>query len=143
MRVRLFAALREMAGTSWLEDERASNVDDLLRSLGDRFGPEFERVARAGAAVVGGEPVEVGTTLAQDDEVTLLPPVSGGSAAGYSPRPARPGWSRSTTTSPPGWRAASGTWMPHSTFCEPDQRPARSSSPGKTTRVQGAQPIDA
>jgi molybdopterin converting factor small subunit len=78
MRVRLFAALREMAGGSWLEDERAPDVDALVRSLGARFGPEFERVARAGTAVVNGEPAKPATALHPEDEVTLLPPVSGG-----------------------------------------------------------------
>ena len=78
MRVRLFAALRELAGTSWLEDESAPDVDALVRSLGERFGPEFERVARAGTAIVNGEPVQPGRSLQHDDEVTLLPPVSGG-----------------------------------------------------------------
>ena len=81
MRVRLFAALRELAGSSWLEDERAPDVDALVRSLGARFGPEFERVARAGTAVVNGEPVQPATTLHPDDEVTLLPPVSGGACS--------------------------------------------------------------
>ena len=78
MRVRLFAALREMAGQSWLEDQQAPDVDALLRSLGRRFGAEFERVARAGAAVVNGEPAPLDAVLGPDDEVTLLPPVSGG-----------------------------------------------------------------
>ena len=78
MRVRLFAALRELAGASWLEDEHAPDVDALVRGLGARFGPEFERVARAGTAVVNGEPVQPGTPLHPGDEVTLLPPVSGG-----------------------------------------------------------------
>jgi molybdopterin converting factor small subunit len=78
VRVRLFAALREMAGTSWLEDQRAPDVDALLRSLGGRFGIEFERVARAGTAVVNGEPAPIDAPLGPDDEVTLLPPVSGG-----------------------------------------------------------------
>jgi molybdopterin synthase catalytic subunit/molybdopterin synthase sulfur carrier subunit len=100
VRVRLFAALREMAGASWLEDQEAGSVDELLRALGVRFGSEFERVARAGAAVVNGEPAPVGATLGPDDEVTLLPPVSGGADELYSPPPR--GRSRSTTTSPPG-----------------------------------------
>jgi molybdopterin synthase sulfur carrier subunit len=78
VRVRLFAALREKAGASWLEDHQAPDVDTLLRSLGRRFGPEFERVARAGAAVVNGEPAPMDAALGPDDEVTLLPPVSGG-----------------------------------------------------------------
>jgi molybdopterin converting factor small subunit len=78
VRVRLFAALREMAGQSWLEDQREPDVDALLRSLGRRFGPEFERVARAGATVVNGEPAPLDALLEPEDEVTLLPPVSGG-----------------------------------------------------------------
>ena len=78
MRVRLFAALRELAGASWLEDEDAADVEALVRSLGERYGPEFERVARAGTAVVNGEPASPGAALHPGDEVTLLPPVSGG-----------------------------------------------------------------
>jgi molybdopterin converting factor small subunit len=78
VRIRLFAALREMAGASWLEDQQAPDVDALLRSLGRQFGTEFERVARAGAAVVNGEPAPIDAALGPDDEVTLLPPVSGG-----------------------------------------------------------------
>ena len=39
-------------------------------------------------------------------------------------------------------RRAAPTWMPHSTFPRPRQRPARSSSPGLTGLVQGRQPIE-
>jgi molybdopterin converting factor small subunit len=78
MRVRLFAALRELAGASWLEDEHAPTVDALVAALGARFGGEFERIARAGTAVVNGEPAGPEAALSDDDEVTLLPPVSGG-----------------------------------------------------------------
>ena len=84
----MFAALRELAGTSWLEDEHAADVDGLLRSLSERFGPEFERVARAGTAVVNGEPAGMAAPLAPGDEVTLLPPVSGGGPAGAGTAPA-------------------------------------------------------
>ena len=34
-------------------------------------------------------------------------------------------------------------WMPHSTLSVPDQRPARASSPERTARVQGQQPMEA
>jgi hypothetical protein len=40
-------------------------------------------------------------------------------------------------------RSPGRRWMPHSTVSTPAQRPARSSSPGKSIRVQGAHPIDA
>lgn len=33
-------------------------------------------------------------------------------------------------------------WSPHSVLSEPDQRPARASSPSSTGRVQGRQPMD-
>jgi MoaD family protein len=80
VRVRLFAALREMAGGPWLEDVEAPDVEALLRALGSRFGGEFDRVARAGTVVVNGEPARSDAPLAPGDEVTLLPPVSGGAA---------------------------------------------------------------
>ncbi len=39
----------------------------------------------------------------------------------------------------PGARAV---WMPHSVFCEPAQRPERTSLPASTGLVQGQQPIE-
>ena len=35
-----------------------------------------------------------------------------------------------------------GVCMPHSTFCEPAQRPDRSSCPSVTGLVQGQQPME-
>ncbi len=40
-------------------------------------------------------------------------------------------------------RIAVHTWIPHSLLSAPAQRPARALSPGRTGRVQGAQPIEA
>ena len=42
MRVRLFAALRELAGTTALEVD-APNVGSLLDQLSDKFGPSRGR----------------------------------------------------------------------------------------------------
>jgi MoaD family protein len=77
MRVRLFASLREIAGTSQLEAD-APDVGTLLDDLRRRLGPEFSRVLSAGAVVVNGEASGRDRTLAPSDEVALLPPVSGG-----------------------------------------------------------------
>jgi molybdopterin converting factor small subunit len=77
MRVLLFAALRELAGASRVES-RAPDVASLLRELSDRYGPEFERIAGAGTVIVGGERADPARSLGEDDEVALLPPVSGG-----------------------------------------------------------------
>jgi molybdopterin converting factor small subunit len=78
VRVRLFAALRELAGSSWIEAAAVADVAALRRDLETRFGPRFEAIVAAGTVVVNGEPAGAGTALAPDDEVALLPPVSGG-----------------------------------------------------------------
>ena len=78
-RVRLFAALREIAGASWL-DVSGETVDDVLGALSEKFGGRFDEIARSGSVVVGGERVSGERAVREDDEVALLPPVSGGSA---------------------------------------------------------------
>jgi sulfur-carrier protein len=77
MRVRLFAALRELAGTSELDME-ASDVGALLDQLTEKLGPRFERIMQVGTVVVDGETVGRDRLLNPEDEVALLPPVSGG-----------------------------------------------------------------
>jgi sulfur-carrier protein len=79
VKVRLFAALREMAGSSEVEAEGAT-VGEVLDGLSARFGGRFERVARAGSVVVDGERAELATPVSELHEVALLPPVSGGCA---------------------------------------------------------------
>jgi sulfur-carrier protein len=75
--VRLFAALREIAGNSHVEAE-GQTVGDVVGSLADRFGPRFAEVARAGSVVVDGERATSERALAGTEEVAILPPVSGG-----------------------------------------------------------------
>ena len=77
IRVLLFAALREAAGTSRLEVE-ATGVGSLLEQLSERFGPEFARVMAIGTVVLDGQTVGRDRALRPGDEVALLPPVSGG-----------------------------------------------------------------
>lgn len=77
MRVKLFAALREIAGTSELEVD-APDVSTLRDDLAAKFGEEFGRILAAGAVVVNGETEGRDRMLGPDDEVALLPPVSGG-----------------------------------------------------------------
>lgn len=79
VRVRLFAALRDLAGASQVEAEGAT-VGDVLDDLCARYGERFERVARVGSVVVDGERAGPTTPLSGSEEVALLPPVSGGSA---------------------------------------------------------------
>lgn len=80
MRVRMFAALRELAGGSVVDVDPTGvrTVEDLLRRLSDRFGPAFDSVMVAGSVVVNGEPAPRDHPVLDGDEVALLPPVSGG-----------------------------------------------------------------
>jgi diacylglycerol kinase family enzyme/molybdopterin converting factor small subunit len=86
-RVRLFAALREIAGAGELQVE-ARTPEDVVLALGEKFGERFEQIARAGSVVVDGERAPWDAELTGDEEVALLPPVSGGSD-GLRPRPQR------------------------------------------------------
>jgi len=65
--VRLFAALRELAGDSRVHAEG--------RTVGEAVATS---VARAGSVVVDGERASESRPLADGEEVALLPPVSGG-----------------------------------------------------------------
>jgi MoaD family protein len=78
VKVRLFAALRELAGSSEVEAEgrTAGEVVDVLSS---RYGDRFAQIAAVGSVVVNGERASLATPVASGDEVALLPPVSGGS----------------------------------------------------------------
>lgn len=77
MRVRLFASLREIAGGPSVEAE-AGTVGELLDALSRRYGREFERVMLVGTVIVDGATVGREHVLRPEDEVALLPPVSGG-----------------------------------------------------------------
>ena len=77
MNVRLFAALREIAGDSYVE-ATGRTVGEVVDDLSSRFGERFSRIAEVGSFVVNGERAGRGTPIADGDEVALLPPVSGG-----------------------------------------------------------------
>ena len=75
--VRLFAALRELAGASQA-DASGSTAGEVVAELAERFGERFGRIARAGSIVVDGERASVERVLEGGEEVAILPPVSGG-----------------------------------------------------------------
>ena len=77
VRVRLFAALREIAGAPNVEAE-GDTVGEVIDALGAVYGERFDAIARAGSAVVDAERAEPSRRLAGGEEVALLPPVSGG-----------------------------------------------------------------
>ncbi len=77
VRVRLFAALRELAGASEVEVDGAT-VGEVVDALASRYGARFGDIARAGSVVVDGERTAPDRPLAGTEEVALLPPFAGG-----------------------------------------------------------------
>ena len=79
LRVLFFAACHEITGTRELEIEVAdeSNVGDLRRNLGERF-PDLKRMGSALSAAGNADYCRDSVVLAEGDEVSFLPPVSGG-----------------------------------------------------------------
>jgi molybdopterin synthase catalytic subunit len=80
--VKLFARLRELAGTPSLERQVAENatIADLLQNLQAEFPKLAETISRT-AISVNREFADPQTRLAEGDEVAIFPPVSGGSSA--------------------------------------------------------------
>ena len=75
--LRLFANLREIAGTSRI-DIPARTVGDVIVAANEKFGAEFERGVETARVWVNGEEAGLADTVTERDEVVLLPPVSGG-----------------------------------------------------------------
>jgi sulfur-carrier protein len=79
IRLRLFARAREAAGVSQAIVD-AATLGELLDAASRDYGAEFVGVLEASRVWVNGEEPAAGraTTLADGDEVAVLPPVSGG-----------------------------------------------------------------
>lgn len=78
--LRLFAAAREAAGTG-RETFDAGTVGDVLDQARTRHGDQFAAVLAGSRVWLNGEPTDPATPVTDDDEVAILPPVSGGAAA--------------------------------------------------------------
>jgi molybdopterin synthase sulfur carrier subunit len=76
-KVRLFANLRELAGTSRL-DVPSDTVGGVLDVVSEKFGPDFQRGVETARVWVNGESAALDDPVTESDEVVLLPPVSGG-----------------------------------------------------------------
>lgn len=75
--VRLFAQAREAAGTS-SERIAGGTVGEVLDAAAQRFGSPFTAVLGSCGIWVNGEPAVATDAVGDDDEVAVLPPVSGG-----------------------------------------------------------------
>ena len=77
IQVRVFAALRELAGTSRLE-ATGRTVGEVSDALSAGQGERFAQIAAVSTFVVNGERATRDTVVADGDEVAILSPVSGG-----------------------------------------------------------------
>ncbi len=77
--VRLFARLRELAGTAELQREvpDGSTALDVWKRLSDEF-PELQGYTTAISVAVNQEYARFTTDVRDGDEIAFLPPVSGG-----------------------------------------------------------------
>ena len=79
-RVRLFANLREAAGTGQTEFDGAT-VGEVLDAAKAAFGKDFARGLTIAKVWVNGEPARLEDAVTATDEIALIPPVSGGAVA--------------------------------------------------------------
>ncbi len=76
-RLRLFASAREAAGTDRAVFD-GETVGAVLEQATARFGDEFRAVLATCRVWCNGEPAGRNDPVGPDDEVAVLPPVSGG-----------------------------------------------------------------
>jgi sulfur-carrier protein len=76
-RLRLFGPAAEAAGTR-VDDIPGTNLSEVLGAARSRYGEAFGAIEPICRVWINGETPDEGMTLGADDEVALLPPVSGG-----------------------------------------------------------------
>ena len=79
VRVRLFAAARELVGSESLEIEVGSGatIAEMKRAVVASV-PALDRLMKHSLWAVGAEYVADGTVLSENADVAMIPPVSGG-----------------------------------------------------------------
>ncbi len=75
--LRLFASVKQMAGTGSVILSGAT-VSDVVEEASQRYGAEFSDMAKNCRIWLNGNPTEMNAPVNDDDEIALLPPVSGG-----------------------------------------------------------------
>ena len=75
--LRLFASAREAAGKS-RDTVAGSTVREVLEEACGRYGHDFAGLLEICQVWCNGEPAAPNTPVGDDDEIAVLPPVSGG-----------------------------------------------------------------
>ncbi len=76
-RLRLFGPAREAAGTASITLPGQS-VSEIIAVAEEQFGETFSLVLSTSKIWLNGEPVETDAPVKDEDEVAVIPPVSGG-----------------------------------------------------------------
>lgn len=83
--IRLFASAREAAGTK-ADQLPGATVGDVLDAAVAKYGADFAGILETSAVWCNGDSVERDHPVTENDEVAVLPPVSGGSDASSASR---------------------------------------------------------
>ncbi len=75
--LRLFAQARELAGSGKVTID-AETVGGVLDEARGRYGDSFGAILDTSRIWLNGAPANEGDAVGADDEVAILPPVSGG-----------------------------------------------------------------
>jgi molybdopterin converting factor small subunit len=76
-RLRLFGPAREAAGASNVELSGQS-VSEVIAAAQEKFGDTFSQVVGISNIWLNGENVETDAPVTDEDEIAVIPPVSGG-----------------------------------------------------------------
>ena len=75
--LRLFASVKQIGGPGAVILS-GGTVSDVLEEAAKRFGSEFSDMSKNCRIWLNGNPTEIDNPVSDDDEIALLPPVSGG-----------------------------------------------------------------
>jgi molybdopterin synthase sulfur carrier subunit len=76
-RLRLFGPAREAAGLASVSLP-GETVATVIAAAEDKFGSQFSQVVAVSRIWLNGDETAPGTAVNDDDEVAVIPPVSGG-----------------------------------------------------------------
>ena len=83
--LRLFARFREIAGTDEIAVDEGT-VGEILDRASASYGPAFANGLKTAGVWVNGDPVDRDAAVGANDEMAIIPPVSGGTYAAPSPQ---------------------------------------------------------
>lgn len=81
--LRLFARFREIAGTDEIVVD-GGTVGEILDRASETYGPAFANSLKTSGVWVNGDPVDRDAVVGANDEMAIIPPVSGGAYAAPS-----------------------------------------------------------